>query len=79
MEELTAAEQSEVERYLRQAIEEVLKADPVGLGDYLLRHIEADLAVHEVQKDIKRKKDFYKRKNELMRFEYFASILTKKP
>jgi hypothetical protein len=79
MEKLTAAEQSEMERSLRATVEEILKTDPHNFGTYLLGHIEADLAVHEVQKDIKQKKDFYKRKTELMRFEYFASILIKKP
>jgi hypothetical protein len=79
MEELTAAEQFEAERTLREAVKEIGDIEPEALGDYLLRHIEADRAINDLKKCITEKKEFYKRKNELMRLEYFAFLLTKKP
>jgi hypothetical protein len=72
MKELTAAEQFGVEY-----ISDEIRKDKSHR--YLLRQIEADLAVNEVQKDIMQKKEFYKRKAELIRLEYFAFMLTKKP
>jgi hypothetical protein len=78
MEELTAAEQSKAERRLRKAIRGHVEIEPEVFGDYLLRHVETDRAINKLKRGITHRKDFHKRKAELLELEYFAVQLTKK-